>query len=150
MLAKEPIATSAALEKMWRGTFDLTTPLSEQNNEGLCTQDPFCVPWADEVNSSLGAARYGPNNSRIKVLFESRYGDSKLSIGFCPSATNFVFAQAYLSLVKCLAPEKWTSVALNLEETLSDVQFEIDGSWQDKRSKIRSELTFPLTHTMPL
>jgi hypothetical protein len=150
MLAKEPIATSAALEKMWRGTFDLTTPLSEQNNEGLCTQDPFCVPWADEVNSSLGAARYGPNNSRIKVLFESRYGDSKLSIGFRPSATNFVFAQAYLSLVKCLAPEKWTSVALNLEETFSDVQFEIDGSWQDKRSKIRSELTFPLTHTMPL
>jgi hypothetical protein len=23
-------------------------------------------------------------------------------------------------------------------------------TWQDKRSKIRSDLTFPLTHTMPL
>jgi hypothetical protein len=120
VLAKEREAVSATLEKMWRGTFDLTTPLSEQNNEGLCTQDPFCVPWADEVNSSLGATRYGPNNSRIKVLFESRYGVSKLNVGFHPSATNFMFAQAYLSLVKCLAPEKWMSVALDLKKTYSD------------------------------
>jgi hypothetical protein len=71
MLAKEPEATSATLEKMWRGTFDLATPLSEQNNEGLCTQDPLYVPWADDVNSSLGAKHYGPNNFRMKVLFES-------------------------------------------------------------------------------
>ena len=102
MLAKEPEDASATLEKMWRGTFDLTTPLSEQNNEGLCTQDPCCVPWADEVNKLAGATRYAPNNSRIKVLFESRYG---VSIGFHPSATNFMFAQAYLSLVNCLAPD---------------------------------------------
>jgi hypothetical protein len=129
ILAKEPEAASATLAKMWRGTFDLATPLSGQNNEGLCTQDPFCVPWADEVNSSLGATRYGLNNSRIKVLFESRYGASKLNIGFHPSATNFMFAQAYLSLVNCLAPEKYMSAALNLKKTYSerpDVQVAID------------------------
>lgn len=77
------------------------------------------------------------------MLFESRYGDSKLSIGFRPSATNFVFAQAYLYLVKCLAPEKWTSVALNLEETFSDVQFEIDGILAGKLSL---QQNFHLSH----
>jgi hypothetical protein len=37
-----------------------------------------------------------------------------------------------------------TEISVGYEESVADT------SWQDNRTKIRSELTFTLTHTMPL
>lgn len=97
---------NAYFRNMWTGTFNLTgIAAAYPANNGFSSLAPFHIPWAKDTQSSRPAARTpGVDGMDLKILIESRYSSCKLNQGFNAYATDAMFKQSYLSLVRFLAP----------------------------------------------
>lgn len=120
-----PLGTlNDAFTDMWKGTFDLKGTAADYANaktqKGFCSDRPFFVFWASDAQSSKGAVTTKINTKSkegkvttttgVKILMESRYSSSILNQGFNAYATDSMFKQSYLSLVKFMAPETLPNV----------------------------------------
>jgi hypothetical protein len=118
VMAQQNAQTKTRFTKLWQGTFNHNTPLTQENNFGFIDAEPFWVFWAPKTKTKHPPATYYTGQDgkpHIKVLFESRYGRNKFNVGFDPFANDKMFVQSYLSLVRFLAFSKADGVVTSLE-----------------------------------
>ena len=127
-------AVRERFRNLWDGTFNLEVELNEDNNFGFTGDAPFHVFWGPRTKTKLPPAKVyqgRDGKQHIRVIFESRYGNNKLNIGFNPFAVNNMFIQSYLSLIQFVAPHKVDEAIQVLEKVYG---FSLDSFVSDKNT----------------